>query len=186
MINLSIISVWSGNDYNRCDPVCRSFINVTSKLRLGIITLTVVTALLGGMNAGQASDSDTVTLYVRTGDVVTHVPIDRLKGKDNLQIIDIISNSVESAIDDSDGFTTDQVNQAVIIAGSMAHADSIALRVQTVYAQTKTTGIDVETLVKLDNVFAINEARVDKEAKATDFGVEMVAQDRKISVVSVN
>ena len=43
------------------------------------------------------------------------------------------------------------------VAGSVVHADIIAIRVQTAYAQAKSTSIDIKTLVKPNNLFATYE-----------------------------
>ncbi|MGB2318878.1 MAG: hypothetical protein ACPH74_02165 [Candidatus Puniceispirillum sp.] len=133
-----------------------------------------------------AANSVSNALYIKAGDVVVYVPITHLKDKSNLQIVDIISVAVERAIHASDGLTSGQIKQAVTVAGSAAHANVIASRVQMIYAQAMSTGIDIETLVKLDNLFVTDELIASKSANMANFDTAMGAAEPKPKAIDVN
>ena len=156
------------------------------RVRAGIVAMMFVAVSLVCVNPSVATDSDSNALFIKAGDVVVYVPITHLKDKSNLQIVDIISAAVEKAIHASDELTSGQIKQAVTVAGSVAHADIIAIRVQTVYAQAKSTSIDIETLVKLDNLFATNELIGGKSSNMANFDTAMGASDPKPKGVDVN
>lgn len=154
--------------------------------KAGIIAMVMAVMLLGGTHVGEAANIDNGRLYIKAGDVVIYIPIEKLKDKASPQIVDIISRAVESAINNRDGLTPDQIEQAVVVARSAAHADVIALRVQAIYAQARSTNLDLETLVILDNVFASDELAINKSANIAGSGVTRPVQDKKLFVVDVN
>ena len=156
------------------------------RVRAGIVAMMFVAVSLVCVNPGVATDSNSNALYIKAGDVVVYVPITHLKNTSNLQIVDIISVAVERAIHASDGLTSGQIKQAVTVAGSVVHADVIAMRVRTVYAQAKSTSIDIETLVKLDNLFATNELIGGKSANMANFDTAMGASGPKPKGIDVN
>ena len=156
------------------------------RVKAGIVAMVFVAMPLLCVNPSVAADSDSNALYIKAGDVVVYVPITHLKDKSNLQIVDIISAAVERAIHASDGLTSGQIKQAVTVAGSVAHADIIAMRVQTVYAQAMSTGIDIEKLVKLDNLFVIDELIASKSANMANFDTAMGAAEPKPKAFDVN
>ena len=73
-----------------------------------------------------------------------------------------------------------------MVALSAAHADVIALRLQAIYAQARSTNLDLETLVILDNVFASDELSINKSANIAGSGVTRPVQGKKLFVVDVN
>ena len=64
---------------------------------------------LGGTHVGEAANIDNGRLYIKIGDVVIYIPVEKLKDKASPQIVDIISRAVENVINNLDELTPDQI-----------------------------------------------------------------------------
>ncbi|MBT6121982.1 MAG: hypothetical protein HOH48_01300 [Candidatus Puniceispirillum sp.] len=186
MVGLNVFRVGLYLHNYNVNPDFASFVSLCKRMGACIVATIIAVMLLGGAQLSHAADIDSGHLYVKVGDVVTHIPIIHLKEKSNPQIIDVISGAVERAISDNYELTPDQIQQAVSIARSMTHADEITSRVQIIYAQAQLTNIDIETLVRLDNVFAADELMTNKMTKSANFGISMYAQENKPSAGDIN
>ncbi|ADE38970.1 toxic anion resistance family protein [Candidatus Puniceispirillum marinum IMCC1322] len=167
-------------------PVVRSFEKRSSRVRSGMFAIAIAVMSFGYLDAADSSDIRGHDLYIKIGDVVTYVPITQLKEKSKLQIIDIVGSAVERTIHELSGLSSDQINQARVIAKSDVFTEQILMRVQLIYKQAAHTGIDIETLVKLDNVFAANDLTARKAADMVDTGGVMGAQEGKSLAVQLN
>lgn len=167
-------------------PVVRSYKKQSSRVRSGVFAIVIAVMSFGYLDAAESSDTGGHDLYIKIGDVVTYVPITQLKEKSTPQIVDIVSSAVERTIHGLSGLSPDQLKQALIIAKSDRCAAQILMRVQLIYSQAAHTGIDIETLVKLDNVFAANDMTTPKAADSADSSGVACTQEDSSSVVQLN
>ena len=186
MIGFNIFRKIKSPRNQRATLSAKSFASGCNMARRGVLAMIMALFFVGFAEVADASEVHSPKLYVRVGDVDTYVPIDLLKDKTKPQITDIISSVVEKAVNNADVLSPDQINQAVILAGSDVCADIIARRVQTIYAQAESTGVDIVTLVMLDNVFAADELAIYKASKGTDYGVVNGSHGKKSLVIGMN
>ena len=151
-----------------------------------MFAIAIAVMSFGYLDVAESSDIGGHDLYIKIGDVVTYVPITQLKEKSKLQIIDIVSSAVERTIHGLSRLSPDQINQALTIAKSDVCAEQILMRVQLIYKQAAHMGIDIETLVKLDNVFAANDMTARKAADIVDSGGVTGLQEDRSLVVHLN
>ena len=186
MVDLSLFKAMERISNAGFGLAIRSFKKQSSRVRSSVFVIAVAIMSFGYLDVAESSVIGGRDLYIKTGAVVTYIPITQLQAKSKPQIIEIISSAVEKTTQGLRGLSPDQINQALLIAKSDLCAEQVLERVQLIYSQAAHTGIDIETLVMLDNVFAANDMTTPKAADILDYdGVSGVQEDKSL-VVKLN